>query len=63
METFMNLGADEIDIRSIKGDFVVHNEADNVCDKVSAPFCPAGGGHGLPHTYVHKADRVEGARR
>jgi hypothetical protein len=37
METFMNLGADEIDIRSIKGDFVVHNEHDNIWDKVRPP--------------------------
>ena len=50
METFMNLGADEIDIRSIKGDFVVHNEKDDIWNKVSPPFCAAGGGHGLPHT-------------
>ena len=35
METFMNLGADEIDIRSIKGDFVVHNEKDDIWNKVS----------------------------
>jgi hypothetical protein len=54
METFMNLGADEIDIRSIKGDFVVHNEKDNVWDKVSAP-CPAGGRQALPHGYVRMA--------
>jgi len=34
IETFMNLGADEIDIRSIKGDFVVHNEKDDIWNKV-----------------------------
>ena len=33
----MNLGADEIDIRSIKGDFVVHNEKDDIWNKVSPP--------------------------
>jgi hypothetical protein len=37
LEAFMNLGADEIDIREVTTDFIVHNEKDNIWDKVRHP--------------------------
>jgi hypothetical protein len=38
LESFLNLGADEIDIRGIKGDFVVHNVKEHIWREVRPSF-------------------------